>query len=51
MIPPRSLRANVCAERFLLTARTEATDCMLIFSERHTGLGYMCMEAAWIVRF
>jgi hypothetical protein len=30
-------RANVYAERFLLTARTEATDCMLIFSERHAG--------------
>ena len=37
--PSPSLRANVYAERFLLTARIEATDCMLIFSERHPGLG------------
>ena len=36
---PLLLSANVYAEQFLLTARTEATDCVLIFSERHAGLG------------
>ena len=34
-IPPRSPRADAYAERFVLTARTEVTDPMLIFGQRH----------------
>ena len=34
-IPPRSPRANSYAETLVLTARTEVTDRMLIFGQRH----------------
>jgi transposase InsO family protein len=34
-IPPRSPGANAYAERFVLTTRTEVTDQMLIFGQRH----------------
>jgi putative transposase len=37
-IPPPSPRANASAQRLVLTARTQVTDRMLIFGERHLRL-------------
>jgi putative transposase len=44
-IPRRSPRANAYAERFVLTARTEVTDRMLIFGQRHLQLVLAHYEA------
>jgi putative transposase len=35
MIPPLSSRANAFSGRFVLTVRTEVTDRMLVFGDRH----------------
>src|SRR4029077_5813925 len=44
-IRPRSPRANAYAERFVLTARTEVTDRLLIFGERHLRMILARFEA------
>jgi putative transposase len=44
-ISPRSPRANAYAERFVLTARTEVTDRMLIFGQRHLRAALAQYEA------
>jgi transposase InsO family protein len=44
-IPPRSPRANAYAERFVLTARTEVADQMLIFGQRHLRTNLARYEA------
>jgi len=46
-IPPRSPRASGYAERFVLTARAEATGRMLIFGERHLR----AVLAQWEARY
>jgi hypothetical protein len=43
--PVQAPRANAYAERFVLTARTEVTDRMLIFGQRHLQLVLAPYEA------
>jgi len=47
-IPPRGPCANAYAERFVLTARTEVTDRMLIFGQRHLRTILDEYEAHWL---
>src|SRR6266516_2288780 len=47
-IPPRSPGANAYAERFVLAARTEVTDRMLIFGERHLRAVMAGYEAHYV---
>ena len=49
-IPPRSPRANTYAERFVLTARTEVTDRLLTFGQRHLRTVLAQYEARYNAR-